>query len=151
MTSLLLSARCDIFMWSGMLHQNFVKTSPPLSLLILISSRVEPEKTQKKRGSSRDRARRFVSDKTARTYLQVDSLSGDVGDETKRRVDHLTPSHFGERIDSKINRKQRHRKQCETKDERGVYESSRVSTSSGKHAPAHSRMAFSQSCTFTGV
>lgn len=44
----------------------------------------------------------------------------------KKHTDHLTPSHFGETNDSKINRKQRHRKQCETRDDGGVYQSNRV-------------------------
>lgn len=43
-----------------------------------------------------------------------------------KHADHLTPSHFGEANDSKINRKQRHRKQCETRDERGIYHSNRA-------------------------
>lgn len=44
-------------------------------------------------------------------------LFEDVGDE---ETDHLAPSHFGKTNDSKINRKQRHRKQCETRDDGGV-------------------------------
>lgn len=44
----------------------------------------------------------------------------------KKHADHLTPSHFGEANNSKINRKQRHRKQCETRDTRGIYHSNRA-------------------------
>lgn len=44
----------------------------------------------------------------------------------KKHADNLTPSHFGEANDSKINRKQRHRKHCETRDDSGVYQSSRA-------------------------
>lgn len=54
----------------------------------------------------------------------MSSMFEDVSDEMKKRTDHLTPSHFGETND-KINRKQRHRKQCETRDD-SVYESNRV-------------------------
>lgn len=53
-------------------------------------------------------------------------LSEDVSDEMKKHADNLTPSHFGEANDSKINRKQRHRKQCETRDDSGVYQSNRA-------------------------
>lgn len=49
----------------------------------------------------------------------------DVSKEMKKRTDHLTPSHFGEKNDSKINRKQRHRKLCETRDDSGVYQNNR--------------------------
>lgn len=45
----------------------------------------------------------------------------------KNHKDHLTHSHFDETNDSMINRKQRHRKQCETRDDSGVYQSN-VST-----------------------
>lgn len=38
----------------------------------------------------------------------------DVRDEMLQHADHLTPSHFGKANDSNINRKQRHRKQCQT-------------------------------------
>lgn len=53
-------------------------------------------------------------------------LFEDVSEEMKKHADHLTPSHFGEANDSKINRKQRHRKQCETRDTRGIYHSNRA-------------------------
>lgn len=54
-------------------------------------------------------------------------LFEDVSDEMKKHTDHLTQSHFGETNDSKINRKQRHRKQCETRDDiDGVFLSNRV-------------------------
>lgn len=53
-------------------------------------------------------------------------LFEDVSDEMKKHTDHLTQSHFGETNDSKINRKQRHRKQCETRDDIGVFLSNRV-------------------------
>lgn len=54
----------------------------------------------------------------------------------KKHADNLTPSHFGEANDSKINRKQRHRKHCETRDDSGVYQSSRARW---KHSHTHTR------------
>lgn len=53
----------------------------------------------------------------------VDSMSRDVSKEMKKHADNLTPSHFGEANDSMINRKQRHRKQCEMRDGSSVYQS----------------------------
>lgn len=53
-------------------------------------------------------------------------LSEHVSDEMKKHQDNLTPSHLSEANDSKINRKQRHRKQCETRDDSGAYQSRRA-------------------------
>lgn len=50
-------------------------------------------------------------------------LFEDVSDKMRKYGDHLTPSHLCETNDSKINRKQRHRKPCETRDQRSLSES----------------------------
>lgn len=55
-------------------------------------------------------------------YVLLEHVSA----EMKKHRDNLTPSHLSEANDSKINRKQRHRKQSETRDDSGVYQSHRA-------------------------
>lgn len=77
----------------------------------------------------------------------VDSMSRDVSEEMKKHADNLTPSHFGEANDSMINRKQRHRKQCEMRDGSGVYQSR---WARWKHTGSHDQLAHTLPCWWSG-
>lgn len=76
-----------------------------------------------------------------------DSMSKDVSKEMKKHADNLTPSHFGEANDSMINRKQRHRKQCEMRDGSGVYQSH---WARWKHTGSHAQLAHTLPCWWSG-
>lgn len=73
--------------------------------------------------------------------------SKDVSKEMKKHADNLTPSHFGEANDSMINRKQRHRKQCEMRDGSGVYQSH---WARWKHTGSHAQLAHMLPCWWSG-